>query len=101
RRKTQIILETIQISFKSFSNYTPTPAMIWKSIRSKDFRRNISDFLWKSTHDTYRVGGFWTNIPGYQDRVECPTCQVEESMTHILTECNSAGQQQIWTLAKE
>ncbi|KAI0073485.1 hypothetical protein K474DRAFT_1692645 [Panus rudis PR-1116 ss-1] len=101
RRKTQKVIEMIQISFKSFSQYTPTSAMIWKSIRSKDFRRNISDFLWKSTHDIYRVGGFWTNIPGYQDRVECSTCQVEESMTHILTECNSAGQQQIWTLAKE
>ncbi|RDX56699.1 ribonuclease H-like protein [Lentinus brumalis] len=72
---------------------------LWRAFRSKDLGRKIRIFLWKSVHDAYRVGQYWRNIPQCEHRATCDACGVEESMEHILTECDAPGQRIIWQLA--
>lgn len=79
----------------------PTDATIWHGIRHKDISRNISDFLWRATHQSQRVGRYWNHIPGYEQRALCPLCEEEESMEHILVNCTSPERQVIWTLAEK
>ena len=50
---------------------------------------------------TYRAGKFWINIPGHEQRGLCPVCETEESMEHILLECDAPGRAQIWTSASK
>ncbi|KAJ7150050.1 hypothetical protein C8R43DRAFT_842230, partial [Mycena crocata] len=80
---------------------TPSPRQIWKSTRQKDFSRSIRFFLWMLIHDGYKVGRHWRNIPGHEWKGICDHCGVEESMNHILTECEEHGQKQVWDLASE
>ncbi len=79
----------------------PTDATLWHSLRHKDVSRNISDFLWRVMHNSYRVGKYWNNIPGYEERATCPKCGTEESMAHILVDCEEPGRAVIWELAKK
>ncbi|KAH9917474.1 uncharacterized protein B0H18DRAFT_883793 [Fomitopsis serialis] len=69
---------------------------IWSEIRHADIRRVITDFLWKSIHGAYRIGSYWKNIPGYEERAKCRLCGVTESMAHILTECAALERWLIW-----
>ncbi|KAH9929358.1 uncharacterized protein B0H18DRAFT_873907, partial [Fomitopsis serialis] len=73
---------------------------LWTSLRHKDIRHQVSDFLWKTLHSALRVGHFWDHIPQYEDRVSCTSCHREESIEHILFECAAAGQRHIWALAE-
>ncbi|KAH9829033.1 uncharacterized protein C8Q71DRAFT_799858 [Rhodofomes roseus] len=83
---------------------SPTEAMIWKSIRHKDLRREARYFLWMTTHNAYMVGSNWLR-PGYSDnlqaRHECTVCGKIESMEHILTECTIPAQAEVWELTAE
>src|SRR3954449_10130553 len=54
-----------------------------------------------SMHNVHKCGKFWNNIPGLEQRATCPVCNEEESMEHILLECNAPGQKIIWKLTKE
>ncbi|KAJ7435160.1 hypothetical protein B0H11DRAFT_1756412, partial [Mycena galericulata] len=83
-----------------YSN-VPTPATIWKSLRSKDVTRQVRTFLWKSMHGANRIGKYWKNIPECEDRVTCHYCDEEEDLEHILLKCRRPGQDQIWKLAKD
>lgn len=78
----------------------PTDATIWQAIRHKDISRNISDFLWRTLHQSQRVGRYWRHIPNYEQRSMCELCDEEESMDHILTECNSPERRLIWGMAE-
>jgi ribonuclease HI len=79
----------------------PPSSRIWRSVKHKDFPRNIRFFLWMLLHGAYKVGPHWEKIPGYEDWGTCHTCGVTESMTHILTQCTAPGQSQIWDLTSE
>ncbi|KAF9505408.1 hypothetical protein BS47DRAFT_1434309 [Hydnum rufescens UP504] len=94
-------LDMTRWAVKTLSGHLPTDARIWHSIRHKDITRSIRNFLWKCLHNSYKVGHYWENIPNFEARAECPVCSVNESLEHILTECNSPAQNQIWNLAKE
>jgi len=52
-------------------------------------------------HNAYKVGKFWNNVPGHEQRGQCPTCNTEESIEHILLECDAPGRRQIWKLANK
>jgi hypothetical protein len=52
-------------------------------------------------HDGYKIGKYWLNIPGYEDRRICNTCHTLETIEHILTACETPGQAQVWSLAEE
>ncbi|KAI0782454.1 ribonuclease H-like protein [Irpex lacteus] len=79
----------------------PTDATIWHGLRNKDISRNISDFLWRATHKSQRVGKYWDHIPGFETRATCPLCDEEESMEHILVDCDSPERKIIWRLAEK
>ena len=63
--------------------------------------RNMRDFVWKALHDALRVGRFWENTPGYEQRATCGVCGVVESLEHILLECTAVGQREAWALVRE
>jgi len=101
RKGTEVNIERVQSGVEHHFQLRPSPKAIWKSIRSKDISRNIRDYLWKAMHNAYRLGKYWDNIPGYEQRGLCPICEMEESMEHILLECDAPGRAQIWKLANK
>ena len=101
RMGTIVSLDLARWAIKDLSNKLPIDSAIWKSIRNKDITRKIREFLWKSMHNAHKCGKFWNNIPGLEQRATCPVCNEEESMEHILLECNAPGQKIIWKLTKE
>ncbi|KAH9830778.1 uncharacterized protein C8Q71DRAFT_716431 [Rhodofomes roseus] len=72
---------------------------LWISLKSKDIRKTISDYMWKCVHNAHRVGSFWENIPGLEDRAKCSYCGATESMKHILIDCQAPGRDIVWDLA--
>ncbi|TFY54492.1 hypothetical protein EVJ58_g8829 [Rhodofomes roseus] len=99
RRSTALTVEAVLAKLNLTSENTITTNDLWRSLRNPDFRRPVSDFLWKSLHSAFRVGRFWAKISGYEDRAMCQYCGVVDSMTHILLECTAPGQIDIWTMA--
>ncbi|KAJ6566536.1 hypothetical protein B0H19DRAFT_1209608 [Mycena capillaripes] len=61
---------------------------MWTSIRSINISRLARNFLWKN------------HIPNLEILGQCTSCQVPESLEHIMLECSAPGQQQIWQLAE-
>ncbi|KAJ7131490.1 ribonuclease H-like protein [Mycena crocata] len=101
RKTTDANIKLVQDAIKNQYKRVPTAATIWKSLRHKDVTRQIRTFLWKSVHGAHRIGKFWENIPECEERAVCTHCETTESLEHILLECPSPGQTQIWALAKE
>ncbi|KAF8144614.1 hypothetical protein K438DRAFT_1992637 [Mycena galopus ATCC 62051] len=52
-------------------------------------------------HGSLRIGKYWKHILGFEERELCTTCQVPESLEHILLQCTRPGQAKIWSLAEE
>jgi ribonuclease HI len=77
---------------------SPTNQLIWHSMRHEDLSRNIRDYMWKSMHGALKIGDYWSNIPGLEDRGECTLCGQTETMEHILTICATPARKQIWDL---
>jgi hypothetical protein len=101
RKATFINLDHIRCSVHEQSEYTPTDEMIWKSIRSTNLRRLHRQLFWKSIHNIFRVGDFWTHIENLEAIAVCPTCGVPESLEHIPMECDASGAKLIWQLTEE
>jgi len=101
RIATKRSIEKIQIATKEIFGTTPTEQAIWKSMRHKDVTRKIRDFLWKNAHGLYRLGNFWKHIPGCEDRAECPICGKEDTLAHIITECDSVEKNTVWDQTNE
>ncbi|EIN08079.1 RnaseH-domain-containing protein, partial [Punctularia strigosozonata HHB-11173 SS5] len=74
---------------------------LWMSTRRKDLRTPIRQFLFRALHNSHRIGGFWRNIPGYAEREKCAYCGEEESMEHIMIECERSRCMIIWDLVKD
>jgi ribonuclease HI len=100
RCTTTINLDITRYAVQASTGHLPTDAMIWYSIRTKDISRTIRVFLWKLLHGTHKCGEYWNNIPNFEHRAICQICGMEDSMSHILTECTAPGQREIWALAK-
>ncbi|KAF8868737.1 hypothetical protein BD779DRAFT_1459335, partial [Infundibulicybe gibba] len=93
--------DKIRYAIKDAYGNLPTNGRIWRSQRKKEISKNIRAYIWKATHNAYKCGSYWENIPGYEPRATCPICNVEESMEHILTECQASGQETLWTLTRK
>ena len=78
-----------------------TSPSIWKGLRKKSIRPQVQQFLYKTMHGTYKIGDYWSHIPGYETRGQCSRCNTTENMEHILTSCITKPVNIIWTLAKE
>ncbi|KAJ7756670.1 hypothetical protein B0H16DRAFT_1314852, partial [Mycena metata] len=99
--KTTIMLDITRHAAWNLSRSTPTDSQIWLSVRHKEITRTTRDFLWKCLHQAYKVGSHWRNIPNYEHYAICPHYQVDETMEHILLECNAPGREVLWNLAQE
>ena len=95
-------LGVTQACVEELTGKCPSQETIWRSIRNKAFPPRIRGFLWKVMHNAYKCGKYWRNIPMCEERGLCQVCdRVEESMEHILTECQATSQAEIWKLAEE
>ncbi|KAK0463726.1 ribonuclease H-like protein [Desarmillaria tabescens] len=101
RQTTEANLDITRWAAKVLGGVLPTDEKIWRSMRKKSISRNIREFLWKTMHGAFKIGKYWENIPGYEERSTCPKCGVAETMEHILTECAIPGQLIVWSLAEE
>ncbi|RDX49565.1 RnaseH-domain-containing protein, partial [Lentinus brumalis] len=90
------MIAQVQASLQDVLGTSPTSGRIWKSIRHKDIPRKMRDFWWKALHNALRVGHYWSHITGYEMRANCMICGSEESLEHILLECDAPGQRCIW-----
>ncbi|KAG1836342.1 hypothetical protein C8R48DRAFT_576709, partial [Suillus tomentosus] len=85
--------------FKRTMRQDVSEEQIWKSQRKKRIPKNISDFLWRITHDAVKCGKFFANMPAWADKQFCP-CTETESLKHILFDCRTFGNPELWTLVK-
>ncbi|KAJ6492706.1 hypothetical protein C8R47DRAFT_975753 [Mycena vitilis] len=100
RKSTENHLDRIRCCIADEFNFEPTDAAIWSSLRSTHIHRLSRNFLWKSVHNIYHVGPFWERIPHLEIFARCSACHLPESMEHIMLECESPGQRQVWYLAQ-
>ncbi|KAJ7836739.1 ribonuclease H-like protein [Mycena leptocephala] len=101
RKATDNNVKQVQMAAQQTYGRIPAPAVIWKSIRHKDFSRQLRNFLWKCMHDAHRIGKFWKHIPDSEDRGICQFCGETEDLEHILLKCERPGQQLVWDLAEK
>lgn len=101
RHGTKEVLDITRHATKEAFGFTPNDERIWKSTTNKDVRRPIRIFLWKTLHRAYKIGKYWENIPGWEQREKCQVCGEEESMQHILLECEEPCRKMIWNLAED
>lgn len=78
-----------------------TDTTLWKGLRKRSICLRVQQFLYKAIHGAYKIGDFWSNIPGYEERGLCPRCRTTESLDHILTSCTAGPVNTIWTLARD
>ena len=93
-------MELTKAALNDFTRSRETDTTIWKGLRKNAIQPRVQQFLYKSMHGVYKIGNFWTNIPGYEDRGQCPRCHTTEDMEHILTTCTIGPVNEIWTLAR-
>jgi hypothetical protein len=93
-------LEQVKSAIQNFSLSHETDAAVWKGLRRRSIRPRVQQFLYKTIHGAYKIGSFWTRIPGYETRGQCPRCNTTENMDHILTTCTAEPVSLIWNLAR-
>jgi len=98
RHFTDFMIKCVKDHIEEWAQHRPRDEHIWISIHKKEIRRNIRTFLWRSLHDSHKIGRWWYNIPNYEGCTECPMCKETETLEHILTECPSNGQETLWEL---
>ena len=101
RRKTMIKLDITRHAVGELTETLPDDPTIWRSIRNKAISRNIRAYLWLCMHDAHKCGEYWLDKRNYEQRAMCRTCDMYETMEHILTECSASGQQKVWELTSE
>ncbi|KAJ3738034.1 hypothetical protein EV360DRAFT_58497, partial [Lentinula raphanica] len=104
RKRTDMNLMRIKNCVEDMFGYIPTSEAIWKSLRHKDFELKIQVFLWKAVHDAYWTGTHWAKpnmSQELQERAICTICGEVDDMSHILTKCQTPGQELVWKLTGE
>ncbi|KIY52372.1 hypothetical protein FISHEDRAFT_35149, partial [Fistulina hepatica ATCC 64428] len=99
RPTTVTTVEEVQEAARKRTGKTPRVEQLWASVTHKDFNRSFQFFLWRVMHGSYKVGRYWSHIPGYEERAMCPECNETETMEHIIFRCRASGQTEIWHLA--
>ncbi len=101
REPTRIMLERTRASLAEIIKGEPTDDHIWNSLRTKNLPVRTKAFLWRAMHDSYRLGRFWAHITNYEGRQFCQVCGgVDETLEHILLECEASGQAVVWQAAE-
>jgi ribonuclease HI len=95
------MLDGTRHAAKALSGQTPIDKEIWKSLNHKDISRTTSAYLWRGMHQAYKMGEHWRNIPTFEHWAECRHCEVDDSMEHILIDCEAPGRETLWNLTRE
>ncbi|KAG7443946.1 uncharacterized protein BT62DRAFT_901672 [Guyanagaster necrorhizus] len=100
--KTNTNMKLASQGVNEYFSMQTTSTALWKSICHKDIDLNTRYFLWMTMHNAYRIGEKWPNfIPQYHSRAYCAHCNNSiENMEHILTECSTPGQNEVWEFTK-
>lgn len=101
RNATKIMIDRVSTTLEDLTKARVPEATIWQSLRHKDIARKTGDFLWRALHDSLRIGKYWRHINGYEAREMCVHCHTEESMEHILVECEAKATKVIRELVKK
>ncbi len=100
RLSTMRMVQRVTATITELSGTRMTEARLWTLLRSPDVARKAGDFLWRCLHDSLRIGKFWRNIAGCEMREVCAHCGTEESIEHVLVECDAIATQEIRRLTK-
>ncbi|KAF8993830.1 hypothetical protein BDQ17DRAFT_1169044, partial [Cyathus striatus] len=101
RRSTTINLDIIRYGIHERTGKIPTDRAIWASSRSKNIQhKRVRNFIWKTIHEIHKCSKSWKKINSLEHRAHCPTCDTEETMEHILTECRATRQNIVWKLVR-
>ena len=96
------LLDTTRYSIQSLTNSLMTDAAIWNGCRNPDLSKKIQQFLFKTLHNTHRIGSFWLRVRNYEERARCSACNTNvETMEHILFNCDDPTNNIIWTATKD
>ncbi|KAI0693950.1 RnaseH-domain-containing protein, partial [Cerioporus squamosus] len=98
RQATDRMVARVCVTLEEVTKIAPTEEALWKAVRGKNLARKVRDFYWRAMHDSLRVGRYWQHIPGYEQRAECGVCGVEESIEHIMVECDAPGCKVVWEM---
>jgi len=88
RRGTTANLDITRYAVKDLADKTPTDATIWHSLRHKDITRSIKTFLWKTMHNSQKIGEYWLRIPDYEQSDRGRTVI---TATEKRTRCNTSS----------
>jgi ribonuclease HI len=101
RQTTRTNLTLTRAAIARYTGDSETDESLWRGTKNPAIRIKVQQFLFKAMHNTQKIGPFWSNIPGFEDRQNCPTCNIVESMEHILLHCNEATVRTIWGMARD
>jgi hypothetical protein len=68
---------------KEITGHFPDNCDVWKLTRHCDFSKTYHTFIWKSIHNTHKIGYYWTNIDNYGHRVNCEKCRTTEDLENF------------------
>ncbi|EJD50331.1 hypothetical protein AURDEDRAFT_21114, partial [Auricularia subglabra TFB-10046 SS5] len=99
RRATATNIARIQEAIRDLSGVAPMEKSIWEDLGREGLSRNTRNFLWKGIHGAHKVGEYFEKMPEpWKSYGRCKSCEVPESLEHILTQCPDSGQEVIWSL---
>ena len=101
RHTTHLNLEKVHEGIAAHTGSLETNEAIWNLIRKTPVQLKIRQFFYKSLHRTQKIGRYWFNIQNYEDRGICQTCRDDETMEHILINCNHPTNITVWKAAEE
>ena len=101
RKTTKRNLEKIRNDLSNQIGTQETNEAIWAHIRKSPIQTKIQQFFFKTIHDTQKIGRYWLNIPDFESRCFCHFCDADETMDHIIVNCEHPTQRIIWKRAKE
>ncbi|KAF5318885.1 hypothetical protein D9758_019007 [Tetrapyrgos nigripes] len=104
RPRTRNVITQVKEQAQTLFDISPTDSVIWTSIRSKDLERKTRYFLWMIANNAYMTGTQWQRTGYTEEAKERAVCQHDrkiEDIAHILSGCESPGQELIWDLTGE
>jgi hypothetical protein len=96
RKTTHRNLEKVREDIAAQSGTRETNEAIWGMIRKSPIHLKIRQFFYKMLHSTQKIGTYWYNIPTLEERGSCQICNKDETMNHILIECEQLTRATIW-----
>jgi hypothetical protein len=79
----------------------PPVGAIWNSSKNKDFSKSFRTFLWKTLHQSQKIGSYWLNITNFKHRGICHRCDIIDDIEHIVFGCDIPRQAIIWGVTKD